>query len=262
MNAEEFDKFLDETLDRTRSVLKSKGDEYVPGDNKSRFHNFEKTAHLNDESLEQALWGFVSKQVVSLSDMVKVDSTSYSIAQWDEKTGDVLNYMILLRGIVRHKEKLALGFAVGENIEEHVVVVTIDDPEIHILPGFNDSDLPPEVQAYLKRVKESTEASEYGPDAEDQSDISTGAKTDQDLKNEAVSINSEAVKAAEEMTVDIRHDGTTAKVDANLAHIGIEFNSEPIGAGTSTVAITGTINNPNMRVRAQNYPDLSAYTGR
>jgi hypothetical protein len=146
MNAEEFDIFLEETFERIRLVLASKGNEYVANDAKSRFHNFDISAAFKSESSEQALWGFVTKQLVSLSDMVKCDSTSYPIDLWDEKLGDVINYMILLRGIVYHKhnQKVDFGFAVGENIEEHLVVVTNDDPEIHILP---EPTLPPLVNA-------------------------------------------------------------------------------------------------------------------
>lgn len=255
MNAEEFDTFLEETFERIRLVLASKGNEYVANDAKSRFHNFDISAAFKSESSEQALWGFVTKQLVSLSDMVKCDSTSYPIDLWDEKLGDVINYMILLRGIVHHKHdrKVDLGFAVGEDIEEHLVVVTNDDPEIHVLP-----EPPRDVMAYLSGKEQMAQVrKEY------EGNISTGAKSDQELTNDAVTINSEAIKAAEEMTIDIRHDGTTPKTNANLAHIGIEFNSDAIGAGTSSTAITGTPPRPGPdTLRKSKYPDLSQYTGR
>lgn len=114
MDAKTFDEFLDLTLERIREVLASKGAEYVPGEAEvSRFHNFEKAAALNEESIEQALWGFVSKHIVSLSDMVQVDSTEHALAAWDEKIGDVLNYMILLRAMVHHNHNAA-------SIEVHI----------------------------------------------------------------------------------------------------------------------------------------------
>lgn len=144
MNPETFDKFLEETLDRTREVLRSKGHEYAHDPDESRFHNFEVTAQFLQCSEEQALWGFVSKHLVSLSDMVKPAKdgqyVSYSLDQWDEKTGDVINYMILLRGIAHHRASLVCTCPdpAEAPLEDHVVVVTNDDPEIHILPDPTD----------------------------------------------------------------------------------------------------------------------------
>lgn len=106
MNAQEFDAFLEAKLDDIRKVLASKGAEYVPGSVEvSRFHNFEVGAALNNESIEKTLWGFLTKHIVSVSDMVKDDSLDHSLAKWDEKLGDIFNYALLLSAMVTEKHQ-------------------------------------------------------------------------------------------------------------------------------------------------------------
>lgn len=97
MNAEEFELVFDHEVDRSRQVLVEKAKEYAAdGD---RMHNFYKAAHLDDETPEQALWGFLKKHIISLADMVK-SGDDYPLAVWDEKLGDFLNYGFLLKALV------------------------------------------------------------------------------------------------------------------------------------------------------------------
>lgn len=131
MDAQTFDAFLDDTLAKIRTVLASKGSEYVPEDQTSRFHNFDISAGLNGSSPEQALWGFVTKHIVSLSDMVKVDSTEHALASWNEKIGDVINYMILLKGMVHHHSYIA-----GQRSD------ISESPVVSLVIGTDDPDLP------------------------------------------------------------------------------------------------------------------------
>ena len=108
MDQDSFDLVVAEILGRVEANLTGKGAEYVPESNTpgvkpSRFHNFEVAAALNGTSEEQALWGMLTKHIVSLSDMVKVGSIHHNLATWDEKIGDALTYLVLLRGIVASK---------------------------------------------------------------------------------------------------------------------------------------------------------------
>lgn len=122
MDAAAFNQFLEDELDSLRHKLGVKGAEYVPGGGEvSRFHNFEVAAGLNDQSIEQALWGFVTKHIVSLSDMVKKDALDFSFDQWEEKIGDVVIYMLLLKGMVVHKYRvLERDEAVIKAVQEHL----------------------------------------------------------------------------------------------------------------------------------------------
>lgn len=135
MNAQEFNDLLDDTLDRIREGLRSKGEEYVPADELSRFHNFETAAAFNRSSSEEELWGFVTKHLVSLADMVKGEATAHSLAVWDEKIGDSLNYFTLLRGIVHEKHAKDAEAEFHTNLvnsflpeDTNVKSVTLEDP--------------------------------------------------------------------------------------------------------------------------------------
>ena len=102
MDAQTFNAFLEGKLNDIRDILASKGAEYVPEGpvEKSRFHNFEVSAALNGSTKEQALWGFVTKHIVSLADMIKDEPLDHSLAKWDEKIGDISVYMVLLHAMV------------------------------------------------------------------------------------------------------------------------------------------------------------------
>lgn len=61
--------------------------------------NFKVAGELQHETPEQALWGMAVKHVVSLSDMIESGET-FSDDLWDEKVGDLLNFLLLLRALL------------------------------------------------------------------------------------------------------------------------------------------------------------------
>lgn len=97
MNQEEFEEVFELVVEQSRSVLLNKAREYASDED--RLHNFKKTAAFLGGTPEQALMGFMTKHLVSISDMVG-SNKNYSRAQWDEKIGDSINYLILLRALV------------------------------------------------------------------------------------------------------------------------------------------------------------------
>lgn len=101
MNAEEFERIFEQVVGQSRDVLVAKAAEYAT--DTDRLHNFKKAAVITDSTPNQALWGFLVKHLVSLSDMVSSDKT-YTDAQWDEKIGDSINYLILLRAQVADEQ--------------------------------------------------------------------------------------------------------------------------------------------------------------
>ncbi len=64
-----------------------------------RLHNFKVAAAFNSQTPEQACWGFLTKHLVSLADMV-ASGKEYNFGAWDEKIGDALNYLFLLDAII------------------------------------------------------------------------------------------------------------------------------------------------------------------
>lgn len=97
MNPSEFSEVLHDQLQATIDVLGEKADEYA-GEN-DRLHNFKVAAALGGRTTKQALAGMMVKHTVSIYDMCWSDGV-FDISRWEEKIGDHINYLILLKAIV------------------------------------------------------------------------------------------------------------------------------------------------------------------
>ena len=102
MQKHEFKMLVAERVDKIKSVLTAKAEEYARGD---RLSNFKKAATMLDCSPEEALLGFVSKHWVALIDFIyDIDEGVVQTQdRWDEKLGDIINYMILLEALVTER---------------------------------------------------------------------------------------------------------------------------------------------------------------
>lgn len=96
----DFKRIVDEQLAASRQLLVSKGQEYSLNDD--RLEAFKKAAHLQGETVKQALCGMLAKHVVSIYDMSMSDQT-FSEARWAEKITDSINYLLLLKAAVREE---------------------------------------------------------------------------------------------------------------------------------------------------------------
>lgn len=95
-----FDGVVEDVIKSIKSVLISKGIEYSTlGD---RFSNFKTAARKLNTSPERALLGMKIKHTVSIDDIVtKLDSGILpSVEMLNEKIGDEINYLILLKGLI------------------------------------------------------------------------------------------------------------------------------------------------------------------
>ena len=97
MHNDQFQKVLDTQIQQTVKTLAGKAEEYA-SDN-DRLANFKRSAHLNHTTQPKAVTGMMSKHTVSVYDMVDVGK-AYSAAVWDEKIGDHINYLILLKAVL------------------------------------------------------------------------------------------------------------------------------------------------------------------
>lgn len=97
MHSNDFARVFDAQIARSMDVLKAKGSEYATDDDV--LHNFKSAAGLNNVQEGEALWGMITKHIVSLSDMVKLDPNTFDMAVWDEKITDSINFLILLKAI-------------------------------------------------------------------------------------------------------------------------------------------------------------------
>ena len=83
-----------------REILQKKTKEYT-GDDTDRLGAFKAAAALQHTTPERALAGMLAKHIVSLYDMCFADGMSFDAGTWDEKITDSLNYLFLLKAIVK-----------------------------------------------------------------------------------------------------------------------------------------------------------------
>lgn len=102
MTDKDFRDILNETLTGTKITLGSKGREYARGD---RLSNFKRAASFLGTTPEAALIGMLNKHIVSIYDMVDdLDSNpQHPELQWNEKIGDAINYLILLKALIHER---------------------------------------------------------------------------------------------------------------------------------------------------------------
>lgn len=103
METEQFNEIVQERVDASLKGLVKKAAEYAgPSD---RLHNFKVAAVLGSEgeNQSQALAGMMKKHTVSVYDMIN-SGEAYSEEMWDEKIGDHINYLLLLRATIVEDE--------------------------------------------------------------------------------------------------------------------------------------------------------------
>lgn len=99
MTNESFNEIIDLTVKRDiLDCIKRKGEEYSLG-NADRLVDFKQGASLTGQNATQVLFGYLLKHIVNLTNMVQ-SGDAFTQATWDEKTKDIINYCILIRGTV------------------------------------------------------------------------------------------------------------------------------------------------------------------
>lgn len=103
LSTEEFDKYFDTIMERTRKVLKVKAREYAR--NEDRLHNFNSAALKKQISRNEVLDGMRLKHEISIDDMRKDIAKGIlpSVELVSEKLGDRLNYDILEEISIMHE---------------------------------------------------------------------------------------------------------------------------------------------------------------
>lgn len=83
-------------------IMQKKAREYT-GDDADRLSAFKAAAALLRTTPERALAGMLSKHIISLYDMCFDDSMEYDIETWNEKITDSMNYLFLLKAVVKEE---------------------------------------------------------------------------------------------------------------------------------------------------------------
>jgi hypothetical protein len=98
MTNEDFLTELESSFNRAKRTLASKAKVYAQ--NADRLENFKCAAGAQNINPVEALVGMMSKHYVSVCVMAK-NPTSHSIKEWDEKLGDLRNYVLLAEALIR-----------------------------------------------------------------------------------------------------------------------------------------------------------------
>jgi hypothetical protein len=100
MNTHEFNNILEARLEKIRSVMGQKAEEYST--DLDKLHNFKCAARINGTHPVREAHGFLTKHLVSYMDMIKKVEQGVIIPQStiEEKFTDILNYFILQEAII------------------------------------------------------------------------------------------------------------------------------------------------------------------
>lgn len=109
----EFQKVMDAQIEWCRKTLGAKNIEYARGGDK--LYNFKVAARMEDTTQEKALWGMLVKHWVSVRDMI-FNEAPVPLGQCrdplpsylDEKIGDSINYLLLLRAMFEERRQQGL----------------------------------------------------------------------------------------------------------------------------------------------------------
>jgi hypothetical protein len=102
MQHADFKQVFERQIKMCEEVLIKKATEYQT--DTDVLHNFRVAAELQGISLAMALSGMMAKHSVSIYDMCQEPDIFFTQDQWDEKITDHINYLILLRAIVRENQ--------------------------------------------------------------------------------------------------------------------------------------------------------------
>lgn len=111
MNSQEFEKHFKKVVERSGAVLLRKREEYA--NDSSVFRNFESAVGLSTKNSNVGVaWEYTVKHLQSLKDIINmVEEGKYygriSHELINEKLGDIINYMILIEGMLhQHADEL------------------------------------------------------------------------------------------------------------------------------------------------------------
>jgi hypothetical protein len=103
MNGDEFNDVVVRRCERIKTILARKAAEYASAED--HLFNFKAAGKILNTTPEQALIGFLMQHLVSVISMVHdLPVQQKPLALWDEKIGDVINYLILLEALAVERD--------------------------------------------------------------------------------------------------------------------------------------------------------------
>lgn len=101
MKTSEFNDEIEKQIEKCRSLLIQKADEYAA--DRDRLHNFRVGAEIMHGDMKKVLAGFMLKHTISLYDMLGSDK-SFPQDLWDEKITDHINYLLILQAVLADQD--------------------------------------------------------------------------------------------------------------------------------------------------------------
>ena len=93
---------FDEQVRLCADTLQKKTKEYT-GDDTDRLGAFKAAAALQHATPQRALAGMMAKHIISIYDMCFSDRKTFELAVWEEKITDSLNYLFLLKAVIKEE---------------------------------------------------------------------------------------------------------------------------------------------------------------
>ena len=98
---------FDEQVKLCADTLQKKTKEYT-GDDTDRLGAFKSAAALQHATPQRALAGMMAKHIISIYDMCFTDRKTFELktfelAVWEEKITDSLNYLFLLKAVIKEE---------------------------------------------------------------------------------------------------------------------------------------------------------------
>lgn len=152
MNSEWFEKVIKEQIKTCEDVLIGKAKEYATDDD--RLHNFKNAAGMMSCDPKEALAGMMAKHTISVYDMCR-SGKDYPIELWNEKITDHINYLLLLKAIVK-EENSPIGKTKGYLFTDFIKDIWPDYRSQLNLVKYPDGTIPTFDRKPVK-IKESDE---------------------------------------------------------------------------------------------------------
>ena len=104
MKPQIFNLLVKETFKNATEILTQKAKTYATKED--RLYNFKQAAGLSRRTPISSLKGMVDKHLVALSDFVYAHEHGFEVPaeEWEEKIGDIINYMVLLRAMLKEED--------------------------------------------------------------------------------------------------------------------------------------------------------------
>lgn len=101
MNQKVFNEVIRDQIEKCINTLGVKAGEYAADED--RLHNFKNAAGMMSCDPKEALSGMMAKHTISIYDMCRSEE-EYPLSLWEEKIGDHINYLLLLKALVIEEE--------------------------------------------------------------------------------------------------------------------------------------------------------------